>query len=58
MTRRGKEKPPHDESRSTAWAVIACAEAKRPKAVVIENVPECRRWTLYWYIVGVYGGNR
>lgn len=45
---RGKDRPHHDESRSTAWAVIACAEAKRPKAVVIENVTDFRdRWELY-----------
>jgi len=27
---RGKERAHHDATRSTAWAVIACAEAKRP----------------------------
>src|ERR1700722_18767188 len=27
---RGKDKPGHDATRSTAWAVVSCAEAKRP----------------------------
>lgn len=44
---RGKEQPRHDVTRSTAWAVIACAEAKLPRAVIIENVPEYLRWRLY-----------
>jgi DNA (cytosine-5)-methyltransferase 1 len=44
---RGKDRPHHDPARSTAWAVVACAEAKQPKIVVIENVPEFLRWQLY-----------
>lgn len=44
---RGKDKPHHDALRSTAWAVVTCAEVHRPAAVLVENVPEFARWTLY-----------
>lgn len=37
----------HDIMRSTAWAVVACAEAKRPRALIVENVPQFREWLLY-----------
>lgn len=44
---RGKDMPHHDKSRSTAWAVIACAEAHREEAIVVENVQEFLDWRLY-----------
>ncbi len=44
---RGKDRPEHDKSRSTAWAVVSCAEYHRPPAVVVENVPEFLDWTLF-----------
>lgn len=44
---RGKEKPHHDALRSTAWAVVACAEYHNPSALVVENVPEFLEWSLY-----------
>lgn len=44
---RGKDAPRHDASRSTAWAVVSCAEVHSPQAIVIENVPEFRRWILF-----------
>ena len=44
---RGGEKPHHDLARSTAWAVVSCAEAKRPRVVVVENVVEFLQWALY-----------
>lgn len=44
---RGKERPHHDEARATAWAVVNCAEAKRPSAILVENVPEFLTWLLY-----------
>jgi DNA (cytosine-5)-methyltransferase 1 len=46
---RGKANgnPQHDASRSTAWAVVSAAEHHRPAFLVIENVPEFTRWTLY-----------
>ncbi len=44
---RGKERPHHDAARSTAWAVVSCAEAHRPALLVVENVPRLRRWALY-----------
>lgn len=44
---RGKEKPHHDESRSTAWAVVSCCEFHRPQAFIVENVVEFLDWSLY-----------
>lgn len=44
---RGAERPHHDALRSTAWAVISCVEARRPGAVLVENVPEFLEWDLY-----------
>lgn len=44
---RGKDRPHSDKSRSTAWAVVSCAEFHRPQAVVVENVPEFRQWALF-----------
>ncbi|MCH9637702.1 MAG: DNA cytosine methyltransferase [Gammaproteobacteria bacterium] len=37
----------HDSLRATAWAVVDCAEVCEPRAVVVENVPDFRRWKLY-----------
>jgi DNA (cytosine-5)-methyltransferase 1 len=39
--------PQHDASRSTAWAPVSALEYHRPKAGVIENVPEFLDWILY-----------
>jgi DNA (cytosine-5)-methyltransferase 1 len=44
---RGRDKKHHDASRSTAWAVIDCAEAQRAPFMVIENVAEFLDWELY-----------
>lgn len=44
---RGKERPHHDAARSTAWAVVSCAEAHRPEIVVCENVREWADWELW-----------
>lgn len=44
---RGAERPHHDAQRSTAWAVVSAAEYHRPAGIVVENVPEFERWTLY-----------
>ena len=44
---RGRNQPHHDASRSTAWAVVSCAEFHRPPVVVVENVPEFRDWLLF-----------
>lgn len=46
---RGKNNgnPQHDESRSTAWAVVSAAEYHRPAFAVVENVPEFISWSLY-----------
>lgn len=37
----------HDALRSTAWSVIDCAEVCRPRAVVVENVPDFAAWRLF-----------
>ncbi len=44
---RGVDRIHHDACRATAWAVIACVEAKQQKYIVIENVEEFKDWTLY-----------
>lgn len=44
---RGKERPHHDALRSTAWAVVSCAEYHRSPFVVVENVVEFTSWLLY-----------
>lgn len=44
---RGTDKPHHDSARSTAWAVVSCAEVHRPLFCVVENVPEMLTWELY-----------
>lgn len=45
--RSGRETPEQDASRSTAWAVVSCAEYHRPKTVIVENVAEFLTWALY-----------
>jgi DNA (cytosine-5)-methyltransferase 1 len=44
---RGKDRPHHDKQRSTAWAVVSCAEFHKPDHIVVENVPEFLKWALY-----------
>ena len=42
--RSGRTRSYHDALRATAWAVIDCAEATMPKAIVVENVPDFLAW--------------
>lgn len=44
---RGRDRAHHDAARSTAWAVVSCAEHHRPAIILVENVPEFRDWALY-----------
>lgn len=44
---RGKERPHHDATRSTAWAVVSALECHQPPFALIENVPEFMKWALY-----------
>lgn len=44
---RGKDRMHHDAQRATAWAVVSAAECHRPAFVIVENVPEFAKWTLY-----------
>lgn len=37
----------HVADRNTAWAIIECAEVKRPRFVVVENVASFQRWELF-----------
>jgi len=41
---RGTDKPQHDSSRATAFAVFEAACVKLPKFIVVENVLEFRNW--------------
>ncbi len=42
-----KRRTYHDAMRATAWAVVDCADVTEPRALVVENVPDFRRWRLY-----------
>jgi DNA (cytosine-5)-methyltransferase 1 len=44
---RGVDRPQHDVTRATAWAVIAAVEAAMPQALIVENVPEFADWQLF-----------
>jgi len=44
---RGKERPHHDATRSTAWAVVSALECHRPAFALVENVPAFTRWALF-----------
>jgi DNA (cytosine-5)-methyltransferase 1 len=37
----------HDGQRATAWAVIDCADTTEPTGILVENIPQFRRWRLY-----------
>ena len=37
----------HDALRATAWSVVDCADITAPRAIVVENVVDFRRWRLY-----------
>lgn len=37
----------HDALRATAWAVVDCADVTAPRAIVVENVVDFKRWRLY-----------
>lgn len=44
---RGKERPHHDATRSTAWAVVSALECHQPRLALVENVPAYTRWKLF-----------
>lgn len=44
---RGTDRPHHDATRATAWAVVSALECHRPALALIENVPEFTRWQLF-----------
>ena len=39
--------PKHQADRNTAWAVISAADTKRPRDIVVENVPDMAEWELF-----------
>lgn len=60
----GRKKPPAEQERlmedagaidrATAFAVIAAAEVHQYPAVIVENVPEFTRWSLFpWWLDGM-----
>lgn len=44
---RGRDREHHDRQRSTAWACTSAAEAQRPAAFIVENVPSFVDWQLF-----------
>lgn len=42
-----KRRQYHDAMRATAWSVVDCADVTEPRAIVVENVLDFRRWRLY-----------
>lgn len=42
-----KRRAHHDADRATAWAVVDCAEATRPRAIIVENVLAFGAWRLF-----------
>jgi DNA (cytosine-5)-methyltransferase 1 len=44
---KGREQPRHDAARSTAWAVVSCAEVHSPAVILVENVVRFTKWKLY-----------
>jgi DNA (cytosine-5)-methyltransferase 1 len=44
---RGKDRPHHDDARSSAWAIVSAAEALLPPVLVVENVTGFLAWKLY-----------
>lgn len=44
---RGADRPHHDATRATAWAVVSALECHRPPLALIENVLEFTRWVLF-----------
>lgn len=42
-----KRRSYHDALRSTAWAIVDCVDVTEPRAIIVENVPDFKRWRLY-----------
>ncbi len=47
-----KRRAYHDALRASAWAVVDCADRRRPKALIVENVPAFQRWKLMRQWIG------
>jgi DNA (cytosine-5)-methyltransferase 1 len=45
--RVGATRRAHDALRATAWAVVDCVEVTRPRAIIVENVVDFRRWDKF-----------
>lgn len=49
-----KRRQYHDALRSTAMAIVDCADVTNPKAIIVENVPSFTRWRLFgWWCEGL-----
>lgn len=44
---RGADRPHHDATRSTAWAVVSALECHRTPLAIVENVPDFCKWALF-----------
>lgn len=44
---RGKDRPHHDALRTTMWCVVSCAEMHRQPLVIVENVTDVLKWSLW-----------
>lgn len=44
---RGVDRPHHDATRSTAWAVVSAIEYHRTPLAIVENVVDFCRWSLF-----------
>lgn len=47
MASQPRRGPQHDAMRTTAWAVVDCADVCEPKHLIVENVPMFLKWRLF-----------
>ncbi len=45
--KRKTHKRYHDAERATPWCVVDCVEQTMPRALIVENVPQFRRWVFF-----------
>jgi len=50
--RWGRTAKKHDADRATAWAVVDCCQVTRPRAVIVENIPQFADWELFGHWLG------
>lgn len=47
VERGSEEDAQWDDSRATAWSIVDCAEVRKPRGIVVENVPGYLKWRLF-----------